>query len=444
MRSEPTILHVDLDSFFAAVEQRDKPSLRGKPVVVGGVGGRGVVATASYEARAFGVHSAMPTSEARRRCPNAAFLTGRFGAYRRASDQVMALLRSYTPLVEPLSLDEAFVDLADADLGDTSVAGVAEFGRRLKEQVQEVTGGLSGSVGIGSSKFIAKIASDLDKPDGLVVVAPGMEQDLLRPMQVTVIPGVGPATAESLRRIGVHTVAELEEISAEELTRVVGKAHGLNLYRLARAQDDRPVSPEREVKSISVEDTYETDHVDRRLLSALVDRQAGKVAERLRKAHLSGRTVTLKVRLHDFSTHTRSATLPGPTDDTRTVARVARTLLTELDTSGGVRLLGVGVSGLADWIQEDLFADTEADEPVDELDEATATVLDALGRRRLWAPGMDVVHVDHGRGWVWGSGRGVVTVRFETAETPPGRVLSFAADDPGLEPYAEPISEPGT
>ena len=441
VRTEPTILHVDLDAFFAAVEQRDKPSLRGKPVVVGGVGGRGVVATASYEARAFGVHSAMPTAEARRRCPNAAFLAGRFPAYREASRAVMDLLRSISPLVEPLSLDEAFVDLAAADLADTSVTGVSAFARRLKEQVAEVTGGLTGSVGVGTSKFIAKIASDLDKPDGLVVVAPGMERDLLRPMQVTVIPGVGPATAESLRRIGVHTVADLEEISAEELVRVVGKAHGRTLYELARAEDDRPVEPEREVKSISVEDTYETDHVDRRLLEALVDRQAAKVADRLRKARLSGRTVTLKVRLHDFSTTTRSATLPGPTDDTRTVARVARTLLADLDTSGGVRLLGVGVSGLADWIQDDLFAEAEEDEPA-VVDADTESVLASMNRWRGWVPGMDVEHDELGRGWVWGSGRGVVTVRFETAEAPSGRVLSLAADDPALHPWRRPVTDP--
>ena len=222
MRSEPTILHVDLDSFFAAVEQRDKPSLRGKPVVVGGVGGRGVVATASYEARAFGVHSAMPTAEARRRCPNAAFLTGRFHAYRDASRAVMELLRSVSPLVEPLSLDEAFVDLEAADLPDHSVTSVSALGRDLKARVHEVTGGLTGSVGIGTSKLVAKIASDLDKPDGLVVVAPGMEQDLLRPMQVTIIPGVGPATAERLRRVGVHTVEELERLTQDELVRLLG------------------------------------------------------------------------------------------------------------------------------------------------------------------------------------------------------------------------------
>jgi DNA polymerase-4 len=435
VRSEPTILHVDLDSFFAAVEQRDKPSLRGKPVVVGGTGGRGVVATASYEARAFGVHSAMPTAEARRRCPNAAFLSGRFHAYRDASRAVMELLRSVSPLVEPLSLDEAFVDLEAAGLPDHSVTSVSALGRELKARVHEVTGGLTGSVGIGTSKLVAKIASDLDKPDGLVVVAPGMEQDLLRPMQVTIIPGVGPATAERLRRVGVHTVEELERLTQDELVRLLGRAHGTGLYSLARAEDDRSVQPEREAKSVSVEDTYDTDHVDKRLLEALLDRQAVKVAERLRKARLSGRTVSIKVRLHDFSTVSRSATLPEPSDDGRQIARVARRMLGELDTSGGVRLLGVGVSALAHWIQEDLFPDEDEEEVADEATEAAVV---AASRHRGWAPGMDVVHEVHGRGWVWGSGRGVVTVRFETAQTGPGRVLSFAVADPELAPFRPP------
>ncbi|HET8560877.1 MAG TPA: DNA polymerase IV [Marmoricola sp.] len=442
MRSEPTVLHVDLDAFFAAVEQRDKPSLRGKPVVVGGIGVRGVVSTASYEARTYGVHSAMPTAEARRRCPNAAFLAGRFHAYRAASEAVMGLLRGISPLVEPLSLDEAFVDLAEADLPDHSVAAVSAFARELKHQVAEVTGGLTGSVGVATSKFMAKIASDLDKPDGLVVVAPGMERDLLRPMQVTVIPGVGPATAERLRRLGVHTVAELEALSEDELVRVLGQSHGRGLFRLARAEDDRAVEPEREAKSVSVEDTYDTDYVDRRLLEALVDRQAGKVTERLRDARLSGRTVTVKVRLHDFSTHTRSATLRGPTDDHRTVSRLARALLGEVDTSGGVRLLGVGVSGLADWIQDDLWADDADEEPGPDPDVAELASAAGLRRRAGWVPGMDVEHDDLGPGWVWGAGRGVVTVRFETASTGPGRVLSFPADEPRLRPLHPPERPP--
>jgi DNA polymerase-4 len=438
VRADPTILHVDLDAFFAAVEQRDKPSLRGKPVVVGGVGGRGVVATASYEAREYGVRSAMSTAEARSRCPHAAFLSGRFGAYRETSAAVMNLLRELSPLVEPLSLDEAFVDLAAAGHEDLSVDGVTAVARRLKEDVHEVTGGLRGSVGVATSKLVAKIASDLDKPDGLVVVPPGTERDLLRPMKVTVIPGVGPATAERLRRAGVHTVADLEQLSQEELVRILGQAHGTGLYRLARADDDRPVVAEREAKSVSVEGTYDTDLVDRRLLVGLLERQAGQVTERLRKARLSGRTITVKVRLHDFSTHTRSTTLPAPTDDPRVVARLARTLLGEVDTSGGVRLLGVGVSGLADWIQEDLFADLAddpaPDDPEDTVEPLAADAIERVTRGRRWAPGMDVEHTAHGAGWVWGSGRGLVTVRFETADTPAGPVKTFRADDPDLSP----------
>jgi DNA polymerase-4 len=432
VRADPTILHVDLDAFFAAVEQRDKPSLRGKPVVVGGVGGRGVVATASYEARAYGVRSAMSTREARSRCPHAAYLTGRFDAYRETSAKVMSLLRDLSPLVEPLSLDEAFVDLRAAGLDDVSVEGVTEVARRLKRDVHEVTGGLDGSVGIATSKLVAKIASDLEKPDGLVVVPPGTEQDLLRPMSVSVIPGVGPATAERLRRVGVHTVADLERISADELVRLVGQAHGTSLYHLARADDDRPVEPERETKSISVEGTYDTDLVDKRLLEGLVDRQAGQVAERLRKARMSGRTVTVKIRLHDFTTHTRSSTLPAPTDSARVVARLARSLLGEVDTSGGVRLLGVGVSGLADWIQEDLFESYDEDVALEPLPDETAQALSSVMRGRQWAPGTDVGHAEHGPGWVWGSGLGRVTVRFETAETGPGPVRTFRADDPDL------------
>ncbi len=440
MRTTASVLHLDLDAFFASVEQRDKPSLRGKPVVVGGVGGRGVVAAASYEARKYGVRSAMSTREARSRCPHAAFLSGRFHAYRGASVAVMTLLRSVSPLVEPLSLDEAFVDLARADLPDLEIATVTAFGQELRDRVREVTGGLTASVGIGTSKFIAKVASDLDKPDGLVVVAPGTEVALLRPMHVTVIPGVGPATAERLRRAGIHTVADLESVSLDELVRLAGKAHGNGLFHLARAEDDRPVVSEREAKSVSVEGTYDTDLTDRRLMEGLLSRQAGEVAVRLRKHGLSGRTVTIKVRLHDFTTLSRSSTLASPTDSTATIARLARGLLTDLDTSGGVRLLGVGVSGLADWIQEDLFGETtDEDDDLPEVEDPPSV------RRQTWAPGMDVVHTELGRGWVWGSGRGVVTVRFETAETPAGPVRSYPSDEPALSAWLPPAaeSEPG-
>ncbi len=395
MRPVASVLHLDLDAFFAAVEQRDKPSLRGKPVVVGGVGGRGVVATASYEARKYGVRSAMSTREARSRCPHAAFLTGRFHAYRDSSEKVMAVLREISPLVEPLSLDEAFVDLAAAGLPDLEIPTVTELAELLRARVTEVTGGLTASVGIGTSKFIAKVASDLDKPDGLVVVPPGTETDLLRPMHVSVIPGVGPATTERLRRAGLHTVADLEAVSEDELVRLLGAAHGHGLHHLAHARDDRPVVPERETKSVSVEGTYDTDLTDRRLMAALLTRQSRNVSERLRHSGLAGRTVTIKVRLHDFTTISRSSTLASPTDAPGTIGRLAVGLLQDLDTTGGVRLLGVGVSGLADWIQEDLFGETgdDEDDPVDDDVDAVATA----GARQPTGPPPGPGH----RGWTW-------------------------------------------
>ncbi|MGF9756693.1 DNA polymerase IV [Microvirga sp. 0TCS3.31] len=433
MRSTASILHLDLDAFFAAVEQRDKPSLRGKPVIVGGTGGRGVVSTASYEAREFGVGSAMSGREARARCPHAAFLSGRFHAYRDTSKRVMQVLRELSPLVEPLSLDEAFVDLAAADLPDLEVGTVTAAGAELRRRVQEVTGGLTATVGIASSKFLAKVASELDKPDGMTVVAPGTELDLLRPMKVKVIPGVGPATAERLRRAGIHTVGDLEAVAEGELVRLLGQAQGHGLWQLARAQDSRPVVSEREAKSISVEGTYDSDLTDRKLMEGLLSRQAREVGTRMRKNGISGRTITIKVRLYDFTTLNRSSTLTSPTDDGATIARIARSLLADLDTTGGVRLLGVGVSGLADWVQEDLFGETAEDDDVE--------VVLPEPPRRTWPPGADVVHDEMGAGWVWGSGSGVVTVRFETADTPPGPVRSFRADDPALHRWEPPVEE---
>ncbi|MGH3496961.1 MAG: DNA polymerase IV [Nocardioidaceae bacterium] len=434
MRTEATILHLDLDAFFASVEQRDKPSLRGRPVIVGGVGPRGVVSTASYEARRFGVRSAMSTAEARSRCPQAAFLSPRFTAYRLTSDVVMARMAQISHLVEPLSLDEAFVDLAAGQPASHDLRVVTDIAAQLRGDVESLTGGLTCSVGIATSKLVAKIASELDKPDGCIAVPPGTEQELLRPLQVTAIPGVGPATAERLRRVGVHTIGELETVSEAELCRLLGAAHGTLLYALARARDDRPVVADRETKSVSVEDTFEVDLVDPALLSAIVDRMATRVTQRLRDNRLSGRTVTLKLRRHDFSTQTRSATLAGPTDDRRVVTGLALRLLSETDTSDGVRLLGVGVSGLSDWIQDDLFTESEetgivaTDLPADDLPVAGSRV------STPWAPGADVIHTTYGRGWVWGSGRGLVTVRFETAETEPGPVRTFRQDDPELTP----------
>ncbi|MFE7135383.1 DNA polymerase IV [Streptomyces sp. NPDC057638] len=357
MRSAPTILHLDMDAFYAAAEQAAKPSLRGKPVIVGGLGPRGVVATASYEARRFGVHSAMPMAQARRLAPNAACLTPRFSFYRTISEQVMGLLRELSPLVEPLSLDEAFVDLEA-----TGAAGAARdtvtaraVGERLRTDIREVTG-LTGSVGLAGSKMLAKIASEQAKPDGLVLIEPGTERELLGPLPVRILPGVGPATGEHLRRAGLTICAELVEAGEDELVRLVGKAHGTALHSMALGHDDRPVVAERDTKSVSVEDTFDVDLHDRIRIRAEVERLAERCVERLRASGHSGRTIVVKVRRYDFSTLTRSETLRGPTDDPTVVREAAARLLESVDTTGGVRLLGVGVSGLADYTQEDLFA----------------------------------------------------------------------------------------
>ncbi|MFS0884608.1 DNA polymerase IV [Aeromicrobium sp. 179-A 4D2 NHS] len=430
MRPTASILHLDLDAFFASVEQRDKPSLRGKPVIVGGVGHRGVVSTASYEARRFGVRSAMSMAEARSRCPHAAFLSGRFDAYREASGLVMGLLRELSPAVEPLSLDEAFVDLAARE--DFDPAAVPELVDRLRADVTRVTEGLTASVGVATSKLMAKIATEIDKPDGSFIVAPGTERDLLEPMPVTVIAGVGPATAARLHHVGITRVGDVWRHSEAELVDLLGQAAGASLHRLSRGIDDRAVSSHRENKSVSTEDTFETDIVDRGELGLICDALARRTAARLRKAGLSGRTITLKVRYHDFSTHTRSLTLAAPTDQPRVIAQTARRLLDATDTGGGLRLLGVGVSGLADWVQDDLFATDDAELP-EEAEDLLPTPADPPPRQE-WSPGQDVHHAEHGDGWVWGRGLGLVTVRFETRHTPVGPVRTLRADDPELVP----------
>ncbi|KUN57847.1 DNA polymerase IV [Streptomyces canus] len=439
MRKAPTILHLDMDAFYASAEQASKPSLRGKAVVVGGLGPRGVVATASYEARVFGVHSAMPMGQARRLAPNAAYLVPRFGFYKAISEQVMRLLRELSPLVEPLSLDEAFVDLeAGGTAWDEASARLA--GAKLRADIRAVTG-LTGSVGLAASKMLAKIGSEQAKPDGLVVIEPGTERALLGPMSVRILPGVGPATGDHLRRAGIHTVDEIVEAGEDELVRLLGKAHGHGLYAMALAYDERPVVAERETKSVSVEDTYDVDIHDRVRVSLEVQRLADRCVRRLRGAGLSGRTIVLKVRRYDFSTLTRSETLRGPTDDPAVVREAALRLLEGVDSTGGVRLLGVGVSGLADFTQEDLFAQAAGERvesaAEEEVDEVAVPEVTAAAERR-WVAGHDVRHAEYGHGWVQGSGLGRVTVRFETPDSEPGRVRTFLVEDPALEP-AEPL-----
>ena len=431
MRQTASILHLDLDAFFASVEQRDKPSLRGKPVIVGGLGGRGVVSTASYEARVFGVHSAMPMHEARRLCPRAAFLSGRFGAYRAASRMVMGILGELSSRVEPLSLDEAYVDLAAGDLDVSDADVLLAAAADVRARVTRATG-LTASVGLGSSKFMAKLASELAKPDGIYLVAPGTEVDRIALLAVRAIPGVGPVTAEKLDRLGIQTVADLRHASANELRREVGQAWANELARLSVADDDRPVSSEREVKSISTEDTFDADIHDMSVLEAKVARDALGVAARLNKAGLFARTVTVKIKLGDFTTHTRSRTLLGAVDSGDVIAESARQLLrgASAQVAQGVRLIGVGVSGFTSAAQEALFEVASSSPDELQVDTVAPTVRHAsVG----YQPGEDVTHDTWGAGWVWGSGHGWVTVRFETAlSEKPGPVRAFHLDDPAL------------
>ncbi len=439
-----------MDAFFAAVEQAAKPSLRGKPVVVGGLGGRGVVSTASYEARKFGVHSAMPMAQARRLCPNAAFLTGRFSAYRQVSETVMALLRELSPLVEPLSLDEAFVDLEAGPYGpalaEAGPAGAPELvvaiAEDLRADIRRRTG-LTASVGAAGSKLMAKIASEQAKPDGFVLVGVGSERAVLGPMSVRALPGIGPATEQVLRRAGLTTVADLAEAGEAELVQLLGKAHGAGVHQMAMGLDSRPVVPDRDAKSVSVEDTFAVDLADRDRILHEVDVLAARCVARLHAAGRSGRTVVLKVRRFDFSTLTRSETLRGPTDDAAVISETARRLALQVNTLGGVRLLGVGVSQLADFSQEDLFThsardrETPEEEPEPVPVAAPAEPVVPLEARQWW-PGQDVTHTELGPGWVQGSGVGRVTVRFETPLSEIGRVRTFAVDDPELRP-SEPL-----
>ncbi len=429
-----------MDAFYASAEQASKPSLRGKAVVVGGLGPRGVVATASYEARVFGVRSAMPMAQARRLAPNAAYLVPRFGFYRAISEQVMGLLHALSPLVEPLSLDEAFVDL-EAGEAAWDATSARLVGERLRADIRAVTG-LTGSVGLAASKMLAKIASEEAKPDGLVLIEPGTERAMLGPMSVRTLPGVGPATGDHLRRAGITTVDDLAEAGEDELVRLLGKAHGHALHAMALAHDDRPVVAEREAKSVSVEDTYDVDIHDRLRVGLEVQRLADRCVRRLRAAELSGRTIVLKVRRYDFSTLTRSETLRGPTDDPAVVREAAARLLDSVDTTGGVRLLGVGVSGLADYTQEDLFAQAAGEGAVEQVaeegDRPEEPAEEQAVVERRWPAGHDVRHAEFGHGWVQGSGLGRVTVRFETPVSEPGRVRTFRVDDPDLEP-ADPL-----
>lgn len=349
---ELSIVHVDMDAFYASVEILRHPELRGKPVVVGGSGSRGVVAAASYEARAFGIHSAMPSLRARRLCPHAVFLAGDHAHYAEVSARIMATFAEMTPLVEPLSLDEAFLDVS----GARRLHGPAEqIARRIRTLVEEREG-LGCSVGVARVKFLAKLASEAAKPrareggprpgPGVVVVDPGREREFLHPMLVQALWGVGPATLSRLHRLGIRTIGQLAETPRAALIASLGRAQGAHLHSLANCDDPRPVVADQPVKSISHEETFARDLTDRVELEVELLRMADAVATRLRAASTAGRTVSLKVRFGDFRSVTRSSTLAEPVDSAHEIAAVGRRLFVEIDPAPGVRLLGIGVSQL--------------------------------------------------------------------------------------------------
>ncbi len=360
LTNDRIIIHVDMDAFFTSVEQRDFPEYRGRPVIVGadprGGKGRGVAAAASYEARRYGIHSAQPISKAYRLCPTAVFLRGRYERYEEVSESIMSVFREFTPLVEPVSLDEAFLDVT----GTQRLFGSPEqIGRRIKSRIVEKEN-LTASVGIGPNKMVAKIASDLNKPDGFVLVRPNEAVNFLAPLRVSKLWGVGPKTDTALQRLGIHTIGDLARTPEGALNRIFGK-NGRALREYASGMDDDPVVPEREAKSISNETTFDEDQDDGELLNRTILSLSEKVGYRLRRSGLSARTVFLKVRVHDFSTQVRRVTLAGPFFLSEIVYREACALFSSCHLKGQkIRLLGVGVARLSGRGegQADLFPTT--------------------------------------------------------------------------------------
>jgi DNA polymerase-4 len=375
-----TILHVDMDAFYASVEQRDDPSLRGRPVIVGGTGGRGVVAAASYEVRRYGVHSAMPMREALRRCPDAVCVRPRIGHYAEVSQQVFAVFREFTPLVQGLSLDEAFLDVT---AGTRALGDGEHVAREIKRLIHERTD-LTASVGVAPNKLVAKIASDLRKPDGLVVVRAEDINAVLDPLPIRRLFGLGAKTAPRVEALGIHTLGDLRQANPARLRPIFGRYTERVLQRAAGI-DTRPVVPDQDEKQISVEETFDTDIADHAQLRAEIVRLADKTAARLRARELAASCVTVKIRRKDFTTYTRQRHIEPATQETRVVTAVALELLEQwlsAQPRAALRLLGVGVSELAPTAQLDLFTVPQTTRNR-ELDAAVDRIREKFGKVAL-------------------------------------------------------------
>ncbi len=380
------ILHVDMDAFYASVEQRDRPELRGRPVVVGGdPHGRGVVSAASYQARRFGVHSAMPAAAAARLCPQAVFVPPRIDHYARVSRQIHRIFQRYTPLVEPLALDEAFLDVR----GSEGLFGPAEeIGHRIKQDIRDQLR-LVASVGVAPNKFLAKVASDLDKPDGFVVVPADGVQAFLDPLPVETLWGVGRVGGQAFQRLGVDTIGRLRRLAPQDLRRQFGSL-GDHLWQLAHGVDPRPVVPDHQAKSISHETTFKIDVRDAQVLRAWLLELTEQVARRVRAGGLRGRTVHLKVRFADFRTITRNHTLPEPTDVTEEIWQAVAGLFRDRVPAQHppVRLLGMGLSGFDRGGQRQrLLFDQPEQGRQSRLDEVTDEIRARWGRSAIGRAG---------------------------------------------------------
>jgi len=337
-----SIIHLDMDAFYASVEQLDDPALKGKPVIVGGSSLRGVVSAASYEARRFKIHSAMPIAQAQKLCPQGVFLPVRMQRYKEISSRIFAIFQKYTPLVEPLSLDEAFLDVTSSG----KLFGTAEdIARQIRKDVLEETG-LTVSAGVAGSKLVAKIASDVNKPDGLTIVPPGKEAEFLAPLPIRRLWGAGKKTRETLALLGVKTIGDLAALSPKLLEQKFGK-HGRSLYHAAKGLDYRDVETAHETKSLGHEFTFDADLVELQTIRRELLELATMVAKRLRRHQLQGRTITLKVKYHDFRQITRSATIKQCTSDSKGIFAEVLQLLNKTEAGQKpIRLLGVSVSGL--------------------------------------------------------------------------------------------------
>lgn len=375
-------MHVDMDAFYASIEQRDHPEYRGKPVIVGadpkGGRGRGVVSAASYEARKFDVHSALPISQAYKRCPQGIFLPVRGAAYMQVSLEIMKIFRQFTPLIEPVSLDEAFLDLS----GSTRLHGdVENVGRTIKDQIKAEVG-LTASVGIGPSKMIAKIASDLDKPNGFISVQQDGVIDFLKPLSIRKLWGIGKKTEKRLNDFGLFTIGDIQSLNEEQLHTLLGRLGGM-LFRFSRGVDDNVVMPDRDAKSVSNETTFNHDTTDRQLLTDTLVALADKVAYRLRKNGMQGRTIGLKIRFQDFSTHVRHQTLSECTHHAPVIRDEVLALFDEEFSGLPVRLIGVGVSQLqgAGHEQGDLFVEPSDD--AKKIDQALDEIRKKYGYQKI-------------------------------------------------------------